>query len=1234
MTKRSKAALSAALALAAPLVMWANHAIKVNPDQWQLIGITGYYATSQAGSQGQSPDLAGGQVVVDLRDGNDNISWDANTSTNDLNIVTSVGSYNNFATASDLSGVTYVNDPDTATGNNRLGLPYHSIVGLRTLRVGNIGKAAISFARPTKPIGGKDYGASLITMYLVSPYSSGEPDVMVVFAGNLLNQTFKISFKNAPTSKWNFTAGDDRDKVYSGKFSYEATYDNPLRIGAGLSEISATAGTAATQSGYRSFANTIDLNVSDNIAENFGDLNLSNFQALEGNFTAYQYDAVQGFWKIATITDAAGGSGIATINDADVNETGNANNNNVVWNAIDTSDFRAWTKGYGYWVRIWDDAVANTAHSKGGQTGILANDQITSASDYNGLIQNGWNLLSFPDSVLRYTASGFIVNQSVTNGVVVGPFGDSNVSFGGGCITFNKDVWINNSLTGRANALEVSCLEVSGNTIALISSKPFYIYGESFNFSNDVTSLAGYSYAANDLIDLNGSGTGTNGWLRTRLGEYALLIEDNEHYLGAVGNVPQTNTIRVGFPSWLDVPVLNTDANNILTSFASHIAANQSKLKPSYDTAARGKAHRISNGGTNTTGELILLAANSRFYLSDNVAVRLFNLKDGNGSVLSIDYGGSSHTNPAGVQAATLADGAINCGLITSYVSGVTSSDVYAPCYNEDTNDTVAFYSTEWRNYDVKEINASRQLLVERYIGSNETNRTAYGAIERVIQPSQIYGAYDYNGSDGNFSFGGIANLTYTSVWAEDFPTSGALYYLADNGFKPEMILTGVTAGIESIITNSPGTISWKALDTTRDPKAWFDSANDFELFWTEKERGYWVYAQSGYVNPVTVSNVNLNSASVVTKHFNNGVPAVAGSSDEFLVFNWLDGYISATVGGLTRQGYTSGETYTVRARLDSDYIPLTATGAISGSSAIFTANFNDFEVESLRPNGRRDLNVTATDGLGGRASSGVQIAYLQPAAPDVNLSGNTLTATSDANALGFALFAGDVSDENNGANQRVGALPANNGVAAFNLGSINIEYPDEQEYNSSYHDIIAYDPVTNPDPIVDLRVVAATASNVDDRFSVYSNMRKVNYVPAYSNTFHLYANGEQNTTKHTAAFGNAEGNGYDANTGDDVAFRGANARELTLIYQPINPNQGLANNAPQHANLNLGGAQAQIEFLPEYAGEIFYVYDHSNNAWYYGVFPGMGANGSPWGASGYGLKLATLPVTQTVAKP
>lgn len=1194
MSKRKSVALATLFSLLLPASLLANHAIKLGNGQWQLIGIAGYYEVAGAGTASVTPNLANGQALVDFADPNNNITWDANETAAARNTVAdpAVDFTNNFATAGDVSGVGFFNDPDD--GNHNLGLPYHSIVGLRAIEIQNstLYKAAISFNRPTAPAAssGKDYGAPMRTMYIASPLSNGEPDVMVVYAGNMENQPFKVSFKDANTT-WEFTNADEtiNDKVYSGVFSHLNTYDNPASRGSGLTLIVATTGVGGETSGYRALTNTIDMDIADNITENFAELNSTNFQALDGNATIYRYNSDQGLWAVSVIL-GQGGVGIENL--ASPKELGSAGATNANSTNYVNSDFSTWDRGYGYWIKLDKDASVTT------DAGILANSQITNSSAYDGNLSAGWNLLSFPDGTLRYATSGFVV-AAETDVHVVSPFGDANVTLADAadqdeCNAFNVAVVARNASTGNSNSLDVRCLWDGTNSV-LVSDKPFFIQLEDNpDDPSNVTSLAGYQFVASDMIDINGS-VGENYALRTKLGEYAVIAEQNADYALAANNVlvPSTKTLTVGLPSWFNINPTDMNGSdttaNITGLFSTYMAAAP---VPSYDTVSRGRVLDIDSNATGM-GQLLLFAANNRFYVRDNTFVRVFDTVDTNGSTLAITYGGTTNTT-AGINFAGATF--LNCADIVAKTAAATT-DVRAVCINKtagDDNRSVAFFSDSKLNFDVKETNTSVQLLTDRHIASNELNGTVYGAIKRVFQPSELAKKVSFSTDNNATTYGGsaVSNLTYSAVWAEDFPNNGALYYMADQGYKSEMFISAITSDGNLLGGANPkGTISWKALDTTRNPKDWFDSANDFELFWTEKERGYWVYLKDGYSNPVTVAGVQATTSSVVNKHFNNII--VAGEGD---VFNWFDGYLSASVGGLVRSGYTSGESYIVNATVGGGKMAMGTTGAVSAGTATFSSYLSDFEVSGYRPTGIHEARVAASDGLGGRAEANTTIAYVKPATPEVTFAAGSLSATSNDVATDVVIYDGNITDLNP-VHLYTGAI----GTAVDLTGLSAIQYPSQQL------PLITTDAVPSLSSalgsiVKDLRVIAATAP-ATDKMSVFSNMRSVNYIPAYSQTAHMNVNGEVNGTVPTALYNVTVGG-----TGDQfgIAYRGVNGVNSTLIFKPL-VKQTVADGAPRHINAIFDGKTAQVQYVAAYEGQVFYIYNNDGKKWYYGVFPGTG---------------------------
>lgn len=1203
MGKRKSVALATLFAMLLPAGLLANHAVKLQNGNWQLIGITGYYSVTGAGSEGTFPDLSNPQGIVDFADDNNHITWDRNSSNTDL--TTDVLPGHNFNATSDAP--TLSNNP--TDGNVQLGLPYHSIVGLRAMKIGSAStlfKAAISYAPPTAPAAnnGKDYGASMRTMYIVSPLSKGQPDVMVVYSAQMENQPFKISFKHED-SAWNFSASAPvPDRVYRGVFNHNNTYDSPLTRNNGLTRIMPSSGTTGDTSGYRSLTNTIDMNITDNINENFAELNTSNFQALDGDVTIYRYNPDENLWAEATI-QGAGGVGIENL--PQVGEKGSPGANNANYGKI-KGDFSSWEKGYGYWIKLNKSGLT----SADANAGVLSNSQIYSADDYNDKLSAGWNLLSFPDSTLRYATSGAVIPNG-TAVVIWSPFGDANVALAAAsqanCNTFNADVVARNTAANNVNTLDVRCLWSPANNAVLISDKPFIIQVATADDPVGITSLAGYAFQDTDMFDHNG--TGANHGIKTRLGEYAVMVEKNPDFIAATTGLDKT--LSVGLPSWIsgvNPLVLNgaETATNITGAFTTYIENNAPK--PAYDTVSRGQVIGIDSNTTGTLGEnMFLFASNSRFYVRDNTYVRLFDTYDTNGSILNITYNGADHkTDEINWITPTMRD----CNEIVAGVTGATT-EVVVKCLT-DNNKTVAFFSDKHLNFDVKEINASAQLLLDRHVGNTaDHNESVKGALRAVYQPSGVAKNLTHDATADATSFGSpvTSNLTNSAVWAEDFPNNGALYFMAQHGYKTEAIITAVTSD-GTMAANSVGTISWKALDATRNPAEWFNSANDFELFWTEKERGYWVYLEDGYTNPVTVNNVETTAASVVTKHFNNVI-----SNGEGEVFNWFDGYLSSRVGGLVRPGYTSGQSYIVNANVGGGAMAMATTGAVSAGAATFTTYLSDFEVSGFRPTGIHDATVSASDGLGGRNEGNTTIPYVQPDTPTVEFEGNNLVVTSNEVANNVVLYDGNITDD------KVNSFIYNGAIAdPVDLSTLStIQYPNQWlplMVTNSIPDMAA----ATGTIVKDLRVIAATAS-ATDRLSVFSNMRSINYLPVYSETAHMTATGEGNVTIPQELYNVTLGEQGDS---FGVAYRGANGLTSTFVFKPLRK-ATLADGTPMHADLHFGGVVAQVQFLPEYEGQVFYVYDGLGK-WYYGIFPAISDHGTPekkWGDAGYRLDLVEV---------
>lgn len=1213
MNRQKFVALAAALALMLPVGTWAsNHAVKVANGQWQLIGVAGIFSLAGAGTAGQNPDLSSpystrtGTAVIDVADTTNNISWDGNVTLGTGNSVAATAAANPHF-ANDATAVI----ANLAEANNGLGLPYHSVLGVRAINVGAQSSMAKAIVVTGYPAGSKDYQSPMRTMYIVSPLSGGEPDLMVIYQATMEGDIFKVSFKDSNSSAWDFDTSTTTDTVYTATFDHTRTYDNPV-ASSELNLITATSGTSGSTSGY---ANVVGSNAAF-------DMNISNFltaaytstaaydgnrSMLDGNMTMYRYVGSSKQWEIMTFE----GTGVA--------EASTYGNNLL-------------TEGFGYWVRLNPSSAAG-AFATDYEPGFLAgNNVLGQSSFYADKLASGWNLLSFDDSTMRYATTGFVITDGATAPIgVISPYGDINISLltsdAAGCHTFNVTATDYTAVAiGNINSLDVRCYH-NGAASVLVSDKPFYLeLGDPAEVTTDFVSLAGKAFTAADLVDI--AAGGTQNTLSSKLGEYAVVLERNADFNALDGLTTMSPKLAVGVPAWLSVAPLEMNASALATTLdtdfsgymmGANIGATAAQVMEIDLNATTSNFDQLADAG-----RAIILAADKRFYVRDNTFIRTYNTIDQNGSVLNVTYGGSNHATATGIfwSDSNSSDIDKDCSVIEAAVLAATGNEATAYCPNPDSNSTVMFISGTRLNYDVKESNTTTRLLTDVYLGGEtDTNETYYGPFRRVYQASKLAKATTVNNVATTLS-ANLDNLTYSAVWADDFPNNGPLYYLAGNGYKPEMIITATTSDGNGVVA-STGTISWKALDATRDPVEWFDPANNFEVFWAEKERGYWVYLDTGYTNPVTAENTRVSSR-VVNKHFDNVINAATG---EGTVFNWFDGYLTSTVGGLVRTNYTSGQSYNVQAAIGSVSVPLATTGAVSSGKSNFTTYMSDYEVSSVRPTGLLEANVSASDGLGGRASSGVTIDYVKPSTPVLSMTSNTLTATSNSYAANILIYDGNVSDMNHTA---VYSTAATGGVATIAMSSVSaIAYPGTEDVNGT-GGVPAY-PGTLGTIVKDLRVVASTGTadtvsgGIASGASVYSNMRQQRYIPAYSSTGHLTVSvSDQNQSiGQLYNFGGVTGaatRDYGVQLGYELT---GTTNIMTLVYQPKS-SYTLNSAGPTHALLYADGVHvATVGYTRTgYQGEPFYLYVIEDTvgavgSWYYGTFPGDSANATEtWGVT------------------
>ncbi|MDR0746832.1 MAG: hypothetical protein LBE89_02945, partial [Helicobacteraceae bacterium] len=407
--KRGTRALLAAFLLALPISGFAadKYAVKLSDSYWQLIGVGGLFQLAGEGSAAQNPDFSSPNgcsaiAVVDIADLANHISWDGDFSTqggNQNTIASTSGDGYNFGAGTVPAAANLLNTDETNTSG--IGLPYHSVLGVRAIAGANGARKAVvvigtgigSNAGGSCKLVGKDYTSPMRTMYVVSPYASA-PDVLITYQAIYEGEPFKISFKNSLTALWGTPSSD---RIYIGTLDRAKTYANPARINSELTLLVSTAGSQAADAGALNQvictgANAVAGSYNCAFTNDIGQYLASPFSirndyeinrtALDGNLTLYRYAAINtpALWEIQTFTG-----------DGTTESTTSASNLNLL------------TPGYGYWAR----------HVRGDTSvdgGLLLQENIEGRAEfYNGKLAEGWNLLAFDDSRLRYTTSGVVI---------------------------------------------------------------------------------------------------------------------------------------------------------------------------------------------------------------------------------------------------------------------------------------------------------------------------------------------------------------------------------------------------------------------------------------------------------------------------------------------------------------------------------------------------------------------------------------------------------------------------------------------------------------------------------------------------------------------------------------------------------------------------------------------------------------------------------------------------------
>lgn len=1306
----------------------ANVNIPLVDQAWTLVGAaSGYLDSSSLGSSYPAFTTGGSYAILtDMVDDNGTITWDRNVSNGTSPTalsntgLTSLGTGNGIE---DPQEVLNVNHTAGVTGSPLYGTI--GIIGINGEHGGlpYKGHVTINWEREAK------YGTSpMRTLFIQSPNAT-EPDVAVYYQATYEGDTFKIVFDGQYVD-----SPDTTNTYYTGTFSRSFTYDNPMQLGDYTQLTQSSSGTSA---GITAIPYLIDMNLTDNYTVPTGtavnncaiETNTTTEGGcraiLDGNLTMYTWNSDLQKW--ALFRASASGTGASWI---DAN--GTSFTNTAAFLAGNTNDFNDIEPGRAYWAKMqvnentalgitYNNALNPAGLVMGGTTPTASTFSATSSYDGGGAVANeGWNMLTFGDEVIRYTTTGltFNMNTATNNDInITDSFGaqvlgvvpkDTDVLTSDVCQAIN-DAIDANATTNHADLSYIKCYPggrwenqgVSENSIVLIGSRAFSISGGGIS---NVKSLSGNLVPAISGIDTNVSS------YTTPYGEYVLGFKYNKDYVcktaannqpladpGANANLPSAIGIQFpdaasGYTNMIDINITGTcmTSASIGASIVKDINYRLSKYGFSGANAEINVSALVIDTGGNTAttdaNDTVVIAASlpygytgineaqsARFHLRDHTFVRVFNyafnqtkpatqINDQNGTgtyMITIEANGSVGSSwvawsvPVDEQNMTLT-------LLNVNEANVTTG-VFAFNPSQDDNATIAFTSIINPFFDVKK-NPYYDYAVNDYNGSfftdvhpsAEANTSVLGAIRQVYTGTGLAGGTSYT-TDNNASLGGayLSDLMYNAVWSQNFPTaldSGPVYKLKEstaNGgvdLQPENFITAVTEHQASSTIESEGNfISWKTIDITRDNNGsldWFDKDYSYELFWTDIERGYWVYLTTDAGTAPTITTTATVTGSTL-QHFHN---------DTNVTYNHVNKTFTVTIDNLINAADAAGDkstTYNVVATIGGNKIPMMPSGTVDGLGDQFTIDLSDYYTpgftEQQSTGSLTTISVTADDGLGEYATQDFTVDFVKPAKPTYSYSTATgLYTVTALDASEWRLYDKNMSD----LNYSLSSTYTNHLVADDNNFTNQVDGDDTTdgtaELNMAATGYFTYPTATATSFYNALRLIA-----VDDQ-NLWSDMEIIYYAPVYQGTSILQDGGSTIDAQEYdyypkkyfdtgAAMTNADDPDIDAGTGLLTHDEGVQLHAiepnvtLTMAFQTSDNNnsrldQDLARtkmlyikdssgtycNTTISTETNLCTVGRALfmpaDYAPSGAREVFYVYvdgmPGSLDGIYYGFFP------------------------------
>lgn len=1100
---------------------------------------------------------------------------------------------------------------------------------------------------------------SIRTMYIKSP-DAGAPDIKIMYQADHEGDTFLIQYETGAATA--LTESDNT--TYEGTFNREYTYDNAAVLGTDFA-VSVVDTSLSGGNSVSKIMHAFDMNLANNemngttrgeIEPNtvFETFNGSSYpytgtspslrNDLDGNMTVLRWSAAAQIW-----------------------EQFRASYDGTTATTSSANDFDEFEQGRGYWVKVDRDQGASFAAPSGFVLGYDSAANIDHTAIEDG-ISDGWNMLSFGDEYFAYSVTGMFLTGNHADLNITDTYGATRVNFTDinatiapavSCKTINASLDSKNSI-GYTN-FNLRCIPSQGTGIALISTRRFTAQ----TGGTAPTALDG----SGSLVALADGTASVPNVYRSDYGTKAVVIEPNMYYKSVT---TVDGNISVEFP-----------LNSVGAAYAAvgaTTATNITNVGTAMTTAAAGLhtdvATRVLNldmdfdDVANDPGDALLLASNFRFFVKDATLVRTFaydstradSTRTNAGSADNYTSDNNTTARVIGATTTTLIrivdDNLTGTAARIDAVAGTTDVNATKMEGDEDNTTIMVHYTgsqvaanSRIAKVDLQEQGYLWDVLTEVRCsaypttitdGTGECNASTRGAIGKVWDISALVNftkdSNTTNGFDGNYSgeFTSMVtqDLRNAPAFAQNFPISGPLFDIKTTyGKQAELIITGQTEATDA--TNMAGFVSWKQIDVSKDPTEWYDNDDQYELFWTEKEKGYWVYLNGTATNDLSFVGTPTISGTPYS-HFNN---YFSGTSTSATTQNQLNHTLTVEVSGVTTYGQATAnnDAFEVYADING----YTTSFQRTGSTNNFTIPLNSHETAGLDFDaGEVTITITTAEASGKVTSTTYSLDYAKPVISAVSLSSSTASVTitnGTTAAEEIHVYTGDINDSNYGTSVATnwgGSVTVSGDTTAVNLGSLGIVFPSAFTSITGL-DVTAYD--SAPEQLAQ-GIVKDMRFTAKDAGDLYSNQEKLGYIPFYASSG-ILASSSSTTYDSNPKVYDANGaldSAYTGTTGganDGVQLKSASTATLTCAYahNEVELNEAVAN--LRDIVLSDGTMIGTIMYMNDYNDQPFIC--QTSGSLYVGVFLEDGAlnTGNAQATSQRIIVNQVLGATSTVAK-